>query len=232
MSKTTKSPERFRVYWNLTMHEMESMGIGSLLIVVIISGFLGAVSTVQTAYQLTSGLIPKYVIGSVVCTTGLLELSPTITSIVLAGRIGSSITSQLGTMRVTEQIDALEVMGINSASYLILPKIFGALFVFPMLVAISAFVLNLGGVVVGDISGAVTAAEYMQGAREYFEPFQARFMLYKATTFGFIISTISAYQGYYVQGGALEVGQASTRGMVYSCIMILLADYLLAQILL
>ena len=163
--------------------------------------------------------------------TGLLELAPTITAIVLAGKVGSSIASHLGTMRVTEQIDALEVMGINPAGYLILPKIAASLVTIPMLVTIAAFLLTLGGLTAGYLTGEVAPADFIQGARQYFDPFQVQFMLIKAVTFGFIISSIAAYQGFYTSGGALEVGQSSTRAVVVSCTMILLADYVLAQLL-
>lgn len=228
----TKSPERFSVYWEQFLVESNSIGVGSLGIVALISVFMGAVSTIQTAYQLTSGLIPNSVIGAIVVNTGLLELAPSITAIVLAGKVGSQIASQLGTMRVTEQIDALEVMGINPATYLIFPKILSSLIMIPLLVIIAAFLLTLGGLSAGYLTGEVAPADFILGARQYFEPFQARFMLYKAITFAFIISSISSYQGYYTSGGALEVGQSSTRAVVISCTMILLSDYVLAQILL
>ena len=227
-----KAPERFGIYWRRFLVESTSIGVGSLLIVVIISIFIGAVTTVQTSYQLTAGYIPKYIIGAIVNTSSLLEFAPTITSLVLAGKVGSGISSELGNMRVTEQIDAYEVMGINSATYLIFPKIAGAMVTFPMLVVVAAFLQNLGGILAGDLSGLVIVADYVQGAREYFEPFQLTFMLIKAVTFGFIISSVSSYQGFYVRGGALQVGEASTRAVVYSCILVLFADFILAQILL
>ncbi len=227
-----KSPEKFSVYWKQFLVEGISMGVGSVGIVALISIFMGAVSTIQTAYQLVSAFIPSSVIGSIVVNTGLLELAPTITAIVLAGKVGSQISSQLGTMRVTEQIDALEVMGINPAGYLILPKIIASLITVPLLVIIAAFLLTLGGITAGYLTGAVAPDDFILGARQYFEPFQARFMLYKAITFAFIISTVSSYTGFYTTGGAFEVGQSSTRAVVLSCTLILFSDYLLAQILL
>jgi phospholipid/cholesterol/gamma-HCH transport system permease protein len=226
------SLERFSVYWHLTMREIISMGIGSLVIVFIISTFIGAVTTVQTAYQLVSALLPRSTIGSVVSASALLEMAPTITSIVLAGRVGSAIASEIGTMRVTEQIDALEVMGINSAAYLILPKIIAALFSFPMMAIIAATLMHAGGILAGELSGELTATEFTTGVTQWFDPFQVRFMLIKATSFGFVISSVSSYFGYYVTGGALEVGQASTKGVVYSCIFVVFLDYVLAQLLL
>lgn len=232
LSNFFKSPERPGVYWRLIMEEMVSVGVGSVVIVIITSIFIGAVTTVQTAYQLVSGFIPRSAIGSVVAASALLELAPTITSLVLAGKVGSNIASQLGTMRVTEQIDAIEVMGINSASYLIMPKVVGSILAFPLLVAIAAFLIITGGIFAGDWTGQVTIADFTFGARGSFTTFQVVFMFIKSVTFGFLISSISAYQGFYVMGGALEVGQASTRAVVYSCILVLAADYVLAQLLL
>jgi phospholipid/cholesterol/gamma-HCH transport system permease protein len=224
--------EKARVYWSATMREIISMGIGSLLIVLITSTFVGMVSTIQSAYQLLSALIPRSAIGSVVSATALLEFASTVTSLVLAGKIGSNIASELGTMRVSEQIDALDVMGINSVSYLVLPKILGALICFPILVIIAAFLMHAGGIFAGSAQGLITPAQFAMGARGNFTDFQFYFMLIKAVTYGLIISSVSAYYGYHVRGGALEVGVASTNAVVYSCIVVLFADYLLAQLLL
>ncbi|MCS7152366.1 MAG: ABC transporter permease [Bacteroidia bacterium] len=223
---------RFRLYWELWTFESIKIGRDSLFLVTIISLFTGAVTTVQTAYQIVSPFIPKSTIGAIVSTSAILELAPTITSLVLAGRVGSNIASQIGSMRVSEQIDALEVMGINSATYLILPRLFGAIIFFPVLVIYSCFIIHVGGILAGMISGAVNPTQFVIGIRSFYEDFQIIFMLIKAFTFGFIISTVSAYQGYYVRGGALEVGNASTRAVVISSLMILVADYVLAQLLL
>ncbi|MCS7163129.1 MAG: ABC transporter permease [Bacteroidia bacterium] len=223
---------RFRLYWELWTHEQIHMGRDSLFLVAIISLFVGAVTTVQTAYQIVSPFIPKSTIGAIVSTSAILELAPTVTSLVLAGRIGSSIASQIGSMRVSEQIDALEVMGINSATYLILPRLFSAIVAFPLLVIYACFIVHVGGIIAGAFTGAVNPTQFAIGARSFFEGFQITFMLIKAVTFGFIISTVSAYQGYFVRGGALEVGKSSTRAVVVSCLMILVADYVLAQLLL
>lgn len=226
-----RSPERFDIYWKLFLHECNLIGVGSIVIVAIVSLFIGAVMTVQTAYQLESPLFPLSLIGTTVSNGSLLELAPTVTSLVLAGKVGSSISSQLGTMRVTEQIDALEVMGINSATYLIMPKIMASLVVFPSLIVIAAFLQIMGGLIAGVLTGECPAVDFISGAQEFFLPFYVYFMLIKAITFGFVISSISSYQGYYTRGGAMEVGQASTRAVVFSCIVILLSDYALAQIL-
>jgi len=223
---------QWRLYYQLWTQEFLIIGRDSIFLVVIIAFFVGAVTTVQTAYQLVSPFIPKSTIGAIVSTSSILELAPTITSLVLAGRIGSNIASQIGSMRVSEQIDALEVMGLNSATYLILPKLLAGLLAFPVLVIYSCVISHLGGIVAGTFTGAVNPTQFGIGARSFFEDFQIVFMLIKAVTFGFIIVTVSAYQGYYVRGGALEVGAASTKAVVISSLLILVADYVLAQLLL
>ncbi len=160
----------------------------------------------------------------------ILELAPTITCIVLAGKVGSNIAGELGTMRITEQVDALEVMGINSASYLVLPKVLAAMITFPMLVIMAAFLGILGGYLAGTLSGVISPRDYVYGIRDGFVAYNVFFMCLKPVVFGFLISTISAYQGYYTRGGALEVGQSSTQAVTTSCIAILVADYVLAQL--
>jgi phospholipid/cholesterol/gamma-HCH transport system permease protein len=225
-------PENRGMYWREIIRQMVSMGVGSLGIVVIISFFLGAVTTVQTAYQLVSPLVPLYVISSIVRDSTILELSVTVLCLVLAGKIGSNLASELGTMRITEQVDALEIMGINSKAYLILPKVIGALVAIPCLVIISATMAIWGGYLVSGLSGALPPEQYLYGLHDSFLPFNVVFCMIKAITFAFIISTVSCYQGYYAEGGAFEIGKASTRAVVYSCIIILFSDYLLAELLL
>jgi phospholipid/cholesterol/gamma-HCH transport system permease protein len=215
-----------------TLDEMVLIGIDSVLIVSIVSTFIGAVTCVQIAYNFTNPLIPYSVIGFMVREMTILELAPTITSIVLAGKVGSSIAGSLGTMRVTEQIDALEVMGINSASYLVLPRIVAAIIVFPLLVVIAMTLGIFGGYWAGSLSGAMTPDQYIEGVRIDFVPYNIAFALIKATVFGFLVSAISSYQGFFTRGGALEVGAASTKAVTSSVIAILLADYVLAQLLL
>lgn len=232
LARLFASPEKISVYWSATMREVISMGVGSLIIVLITSIFVGAVTTVQTSYQLSIGFFPRSVIGTVVSASALLEMAPTITSLILAGIIGSNIASEIGMMRVTEQIDAIDVMGINSASYLILPKILGSLIAFPCLVIFAAFLIHVGGIAAGIITGEINYAMFTSGVRQYHNNFYVTFMLIKAFTFGFIITSISAYHGYYVKGGAVEVGEASTQAVVSSCIAVAAADYILAQVLL
>jgi len=225
-------PENGKMYWKEFMHQCSEIGIGSLGIVIIISIFMGAVSTLQTAYQLVSPFIPISTIAQIVRDTVILEFAPTLVCIVLAGVIGSKIASELGNMRVSEQIDALEIMGINTKTYLILPKIGAALIVIPMLVVISAVLGILGGRFAGTMTGIISATTFDKGLLQYYNPYNVTFALVKAYTFAFIISSIPAFYGYYVSGGALEIGRASTKSVVVSCVMILFADYILAALLL
>ncbi len=225
-------PENFKMYWKEFMHQCSEIGIGSLPIVIIISLFLGAVTTVQTAYQLVSPLVPPSTIAQIVRDSMILELSPTVLCIVLAGVVGSKIASELGNMRVSEQIDAVEIMGINPTSYLVAPKIIAAFVVIPCLVVISAVLGIWGGRLAGNLSGVLSSDLFDEGLRKNLNTYNIVFAMYKAYTFAFIISSVSAYYGFYVQGGALEIGRASTRAVVVSCILILLADYLLAALLL
>ncbi|HEY0040946.1 MAG TPA: ABC transporter permease [Flavisolibacter sp.] len=229
---TFSRPENFKMYWREFMHQCSEIGIGSLGIVSIISLFMGAVSTVQTAYQLTSPLIQSYTIAMVVRDTVILEFAPTLVSIVLAGVVGSKIAGELGNMRVSEQIDALEIMGINTKAYLVGPKILAALVVIPMLVVLGAFLGIWGGRLAGTLTGILSGDEFDKGLLSYFDPYNAFFMMVKAYTFAFIISSVPSFFGYHVKGGALEIGRASTRSVVVSCIGILFADYLLSAILL
>jgi phospholipid/cholesterol/gamma-HCH transport system permease protein len=225
-------PENGKVYWKEFMEQCSDIGIRSLPIVLIISIFLGMVLTVQTAYQLVSPLVPKPVIAGIVRDSSILELSPTVICIVLAGVVGSKIASELGNMRVSEQIDALEIMGINTKTYLILPKIIAALIMVPCLITISIAVSIWGGYIAGMFSSILSKEQFEQGLTQGFVPYNLFFAMAKAFTFAFIISTIPAYYGYYVKGGALEIGRASTTSVVVSCILILLADYVLTVLLL
>lgn len=225
-------PENARMYWKEFMHQCVEIGVGALPIVVIISLFLGAVTTVQTAYQLVSPLVPPSTIAQIVRDSMILELSPTVVSIVLAGVVGSKIASELGNMRISEQIDALEIMGINTKSYLVAPKILGALVVIPALIVISAVLGIWGGRTAGALSGILATDIFDVGLRQNLNIYNINFAMYKAYTFAFILSSIPAYYGYNVKGGALEIGRASTSAVVVSCILILCADYALAALLL
>ena len=233
MLKTMFSkPENGKMYWKEFMHQCSEIGIGSLGIVVIISVFIGAVSAVQTAYQMTTPLIPRETISMIVRDTVILEFAPTLVCIVLAGVVGSKIAGELGNMRVSEQIDALEIMGINTKTYLVLPKILAAVIVIPMLVVISMILGIWGGRLASTMSGIISAETFDKGLLMSFVPYNVFFAIVKGYTFAFIISSIPAFYGYYVKGGALEIGRASTKAVVVSCITILFADYILSALLL
>jgi phospholipid/cholesterol/gamma-HCH transport system permease protein len=214
------------------MREMVSQGIGSLGIIAIISVFIGAVAAIQVAFQLISPYITKTVVGSISRDSTILEFSPTISSLVLTGRIGSSIASQIGTMRVTEQIDALEIMGVNAPGYLISPKIIAGVTMIPLLVIISVVLGLSGGYAACLMSRDVSTTDYLLGLRDGFNPVTVTVCAVKAVTFGFIITSVCAYFGFYTSGGALEVGQSATKGVVFSCIWILFADLIISSLLL
>jgi phospholipid/cholesterol/gamma-HCH transport system permease protein len=232
LSGMFSKPESWKMYWKEFMHQCSEIGIGALGIVVIISFFIGAVSTIQTAYQLVSPLIPLSTISQIVRDTVILEFAPTLCSIVLAGVIGSKIAGELGNMRVSEQIDALEIMGINTKAYLILPKIIAALVVIPMLIVLAMILGIYGGRVAGSLSGIIPGEVFDKGLREGFVPYNVFFSIIKAYTFAFIIASVPSFFGYHVTGGALEIGRASTKSVVVSCILILFADYVLSALLL
>lgn len=224
--------ESFKTYYKLVLEESVTIGIGSVLLVALVSTFMGAVTTVQTAANMVSSLIPDYVISQVVREMTILELAPTIIAVIYAGKVGSSMAGQLGTMRITEQIDALEVMGINSISYLVVPKIVASMLMYPMLVIIAGVCALLGGYLAGTIAGIITPNDYVYGIRFSFNEFFVTFAMIKSLVFAFLVASISSFKGYYTQGGALEVGVSSTQAVTNSVIAVLLSDYLLAQLLL
>ena len=218
------------MYWKETARQMNDIGVGSLVIVGLVSVFIGAVTAVQFAYQLQGSTIPPFYIGYIVRDSMIIEWAPTFTCLALAGKVGSNMAAEIGGMRQKEQIDALEVMGVDTAAYLILPKIIAALVVIPMLVILSAFMGMAGGYLACVAGNLVTVAEFMQGLRAFFIPYNVFMMLVKAFVFAFLLTSISCYQGFYVTGGSIELGRASTAAVVLSNIMILLADFVLALI--
>ncbi|WP_109616598.1 MlaE family ABC transporter permease [Sediminitomix flava] len=220
-----------RVYGKLFFEECIRIGLDSIFIVSIVAFFVGAVSAVQTANNMTSPFVPKYIVSLIVRDMLLLEIAPTFIGVVFAGKVGSNIAGGLGTMKITEQIDALEVMGINSVSYLVLPKVLACVAMLPMLTTLAAFLGIYGGYVASILGGWLTPEEYIYGLRFEFIPFNVTFALIKALVFGFLVSTISSFLGYNTVGGALEVGRSSTKAVTNSCIAILVADFLLAQLL-
>ncbi len=224
-------PEKFSMYYRETMRQMNDIGVGSLVIVCLIMIFMGAVTAVQFAYQLDGTLVPVYYIGYVVRDITIIELAPTITCLVLAGKVGSNMAAEIGGMRQKEHIDAMEIMGVNTAAYLILPRLIAAVIVIPLLVSIAAFVGIGGGYLSTVPTGLMTNEEYILGLRSFFVDFNVVMMFVKAFVFAFILTTVSCFQGYFVKGGSIELGQASTQAVVYSDILILLADYVIAIVL-
>lgn len=223
-------PEKTSMYYRETMRQMNDIGVGSLVIVALIAVFIGAVTAIQFAYQLQESFVPRYYIGYIVRDTTIIELAPTITCLVLAGKVGSNMAAEIGGMRQKEHIDAMEIMGVNTAAYVIMPKIVGALIVIPMLVAIAAFVSILGGYLATVPVGLISHAEYELGVRSYFIPNNINLMFIKSVVFAFILTSVPCYQGYYVKGGSVELGKASTNAVVFSDILILLFDYLIAVV--
>ena len=228
---TISKPEKFSMYWKETARQMNDIGVGSLIIIGLVSVFIGAVTAVQFAYQLQGSSIPPYYIGYIIRDTMIIELAPTFTCLALAGKVGSNIAAEIGGMRQKEQIDALEVMGVDTASYLILPKLVAAVAVIPMVVVLSAFMGMAGGYLSCVMGKLVTASEFMQGLRSFFIPYNLFLMLVKSIVFAFLLTSISCYQGFYVKGGSIELGKASTNAVVMSNIVILLADYVIALLL-
>lgn len=227
-----RRPEKFSVYYRQFVFEVDKIGVQSIGIVALLSLFMGAVICIQTAANIDSGWIPAYTIGFTVRQTLILEFCPTIIPVIMAGKVGSNIASEIGTMRITEQIDALDIMGVNSAGYLILPKIMAAVFIFPFLVVISMFLGIGAGAVIGEMSNVVSLADYEIGIQYDFKPFQIIYAIIKTVVFAFIITSVSSYHGYFTKGGALEVGKSSTTAVVYSIVLIMVMNYVITQILL
>lgn len=232
LKKCFEKPERRSVYWSLFIDEIVKLGVSSLGIIIVISGFMGMVITIQTASQVDSSFIPDYLVGFTTRQSVILEFSPTMLALILAGKIGSNIASEIGTMRVTEQIDALEIMGINSAGYLVIPKIYGFMFIMPFLVVVSMFVGIFFGYLICEITEIIPPSQYLLGIQYDFIPFHVSYGLFKSVVFAFFIASISAFHGYFVKGGALEVGRASTKAVVFSSIVILIVNYVITQMLL
>lgn len=232
MSRTLTIPERWSMFFKQTSKEIYKLGVDSLWIVVFISVFIGAVLTIQVSLNIQSPLIPAYTIGYITRETILLEFSSSIMCLILAGKVGSNIASEIGSMRITEQIDALEIMGVNSANYLILPKIVALMVFIPVLVIFSMFFGISGGYLMAKFTDIVTIAVYEYGIRFWFNSYYVSYSIIKAVMFAFIIASIASYFGYNVKGGALEVGKASTNSVVMSSVMILLFDLLLTNLML
>lgn len=232
LGQVFKAPQKFRVFKDAIFREIEQLGIKSIGIISFISFFIGGVIALQTALNISDPLIPKMLIGFATKRSIILEFAPTFCSIILAGKVGSYITSSIGTMRVTEQIDALEIMGINSLNYLVLPKIIAAVFFYPFLIILAMFLGIFGGWATGILSNMFYEADYLAGIQFDFQAFLIFYALVKTVIFAFIIATVPSYHGYYVKGGSLEVGKASTQSVVWTIVTIVIANYFLTQMLL
>ena len=232
MYRTFTKPDRWSIFWKQYVNEVKKQGIDSLAIVVIISTFIGAVITIQMVLNTENPLLPTYSTGLATRDTLLLEFSSSIKCLILAGKVGSNIASEIGTMRITEQIDALDIMGVNSANYLILPKIIAFMTIIPCLVLVSMFVGIIGGYCVGIFTDIITVHDYEEGIQYAFIPFYVTYSVIKGIVFAFIIASVSSYYGYTVKGGALEVGKSSTDAVVNSSVLILLFNVMLTKLLL
>ena len=230
MGKVFSRPERIGVYRRKMIDEMESLGINSIGIVALVSIFMGAVLMLQMCINFESPFIPRELMGYATRETMILEFSSTVVALILAGRVGSSIASEIGTMRITEQIDALEIMGVNSAGYLILPKIVATMLFFPLLALLSIAVGLVGGYVITIFTGIVIPDTYISGIKLDFRSFSVVYALIKMVVYAFIITSVSGFYGYYAKGNSLEVGRASTKAVVVSSVLILMLDLVITQI--
>lgn len=232
MGKAFSRPEKNSIYGKRLINEMDSLGLNSIVIVVIISVFMGAVLTIQMALNLESPFVPKKLIGYATRESMILEFSSTIVALILAGKVGSNIASEIGTMRITEQIDALEIMGVNSSCYLILPKIVATVIFFPLLTILSMVVGIAGGYLTCKFTGIINPSDFVDGLYMQFKPFNIFYSLVKSAVFAFLITSISGFFGYYAKGNSLEVGRASTQAVVMSSIMILVFNLILTKLML
>ena len=231
MQKVFSRPEKMRIYYTRIMREMEALGLNSIGLTAIISVFIGSAVTLQMAITLESPFIPQFMIGYATREVMILEFSSTVVALILAGKVGSNIASEMGTMRITEQIDALEIMGVNSASYLILPKVVATVVFFPFLAIFSMLIGIAGGYGIALATGIMNVSNYIDGLKYYFYVSEIWYALTKMAFFAFFITTISAYCGYYAKGNSLEVGKASTQAVVISSIVIMICNLILTQIL-
>ena len=225
-------PEKWGVFRKRLFDEIQLIGINSIPIVGLMSMFMGGVIALQTAANMDSPWLPEYTIGYITRSSTILEFSPTIISLILAGKVGSNIASEIGTMKTTEQIDALEIMGVNSLNYLVLPKIIGAIMFFPVLIIFSMGLSLVGGWLALLVSGLASTETYVLGIRSFFELGNIGYALVKAVVFAFLIVSIASFFGYYTKGGALDVGKSATRAVVMSNVAILIANFLLTQMIL
>ncbi len=227
-----RSSTEIKTYRKNLVSELVKVGVDSLGIIMLTGVFTGAVLTIQTAYQLQLSFIPISTIGSIVSESILIELAAVISSLVLAGKVGARIATELGSMKVSEQIDALESMGFNSVSFLVVPRVLAGLMMFPVLYVVASVFGIGGGLIAGMLTGVIPASEFIKGAQLYFEPWIVLFGFVKSIVFGFVITSVACYKGYYTSGGAEGVGKSTTQATVLGCMYVLLADFLLATLLL
>lgn len=232
MIRVFKRPDRWRMFWRQLSYELDKLGTQSVPIDLIISVFIGAIMTMQIKLDMANPLLPKYTVGVVTRDTMLLEFSSTILCLILAGKVGSNIASEIGTMRITEQIDAMEIMGVNSANYLILPKIIAFMAMMPFLVIISVGSALIGGYCMAEFTDILTVDEYVYGITYAFMTHHVPYAIIKSVVYAFVITSMSSYYGYYTKGGALEVGKASTNAVVRSSVVILFLDIFLTKLML
>lgn len=229
MWEVFSKPQRLSIFWKRFIEEVNIIGVSSFPIVMLMSVFMGGVIALQTASNMDLPLLPEYTIGYITRQSTILEFSPTIISLILAGKIGSSVSSEIGMMRVTEQIDALEIMGVNSLNYLVFPKIMAAVFFFPIIIIFSMLLSMLGGWLSLVSTGLSSSESYIYGLRSFFRVYSVYYALSKTVVFGFLIISVSSFYGYYAKGGAIDVGRSSTKAVVYSSISILVANFLITQ---
>lgn len=224
-------PDKFAMYWKEVMRQMSEIGVGSMPIVSVMAVFIGGVTAIQFAHQISNqaSLIPIWYIGIIVRDSMILELAPTLTGLLIAGKVGSNIASELGNMRINEQIDALKIMGVNTSGYLVGPKVFACFIALPLLLVFAVALGILGGLFAGVASGIYGESEYVRGLQDPMEDLNLITMFMKGGTFGFIVGSVSCYQGFFATGGAVGVGKASTRAVVYSSILLIIANYIIAS---
>ncbi len=232
MTQVFRIPDKWREFFKSLLKEISKLGVDSIPLVIIISLFIGAVICIQMVLNIVSPLIPSYSTGLATREILILEFSSTMMCLILAGKVGSNISSEIGTMRVTEQIDAMEIMGINSANFIVLPKIIGFVLFIPILGIFSMFFGLVGGGIIAQFTSMISMEDYVYGIQSFFNEWYVWYSLIKCVVFAYIITSVAAYYGYYVKGGALEVGKASTNAVVSSSILILLADVVLTKLLL
>lgn len=232
MKDLVRVPDKWKEFFRSLVFEINKLGVDSIPLVIIISLFIGAVICIQMTINIVSPLIPAYSTGLATREILILEFSSTMMCLILAGKVGSNIASEIGTMRVTEQIDAMDIMGVNSANFIVLPKVVGFMMFVPVLCVLSMFFGLIGGWFIAEFTDMLTVDNYVYGIQSFFNEWYVWYSLIKTIVFGYIITTVAAFYGYYVKGGALEVGKASTNAVVASSILILLADVVLTKLML